>query len=158
MKIVALRYQWWGVCIGGKHYTGSILQRDGPTIELTRRLSQREAKALAENDERLWLSRETTTNRFNSLSQLERIALRWCRSNLGDQWLLQRVDFNGPYLPIGGRGFIEERIPSLTNLAVWWDAVPDHRRTDAVMDKAYDAWETLTKSPSNSYYRNESQN
>lgn len=144
LTIVALRHLWWGVSIGGRHYTGEICHGER-TIELERRLSVREAKELAEREGRMWLRLERTTNKFDSLEQLERAAVRWCEANLSDPWLLQEYTDCNPERPIAGAGYIKERIPLLRTLARAWAKVPNSGRTSetlAIVDKA---WQTIIR-------------
>lgn len=143
MRVAALTHLWWGVSIGGKHYTGEI-HYDGPTVELTRKLGLKEAKQMAEDEDRLWLPLERETNRFNTLKQLERYATKWCEKNLGDEWLLIHVDSHNPHRPIAGKGKIVPVLPAMTEVAEFWDKLTDTQR-EVVWDEIYTIWRNLLK-------------
>ena len=133
-----LRTLWWGVCIGGTHYTGEIHIGDR-IIELTRSLSRKESKELAEKDGRWWLAAETSTNRFNSSEQLQRVACEWCEKNLGKDWILLSRDAHNPRVPIGARGRYLRLIPKLSRIAIRWDKLSDAQR-EKQWNKVYNAW------------------
>lgn len=123
-----LDYLWWGVCIGGKHYTGQIKLRDPyRTVEMVRTRSAKEAKEMAEREGRMWLARERETNKFDSLKQLERVAAKWCEANLGDNWVLL-YDAHNPSIAIAGKGWVKGRLKTMTKLGKAWDKVPNHKR------------------------------
>lgn len=147
MVIVALNVLDWSVCIGGKHLTGEVVISDPyQSIELTRKLDRREKKERQEREGRMFnFPEETETNKFDNYEQLERAALKWCEGNLGDEWLLQYHNNYGPNRPVGGKGFIESRIPYLKELAELWDKVPNSARTNSLMNEVYRAWEILVK-------------
>ena len=141
--IVKLDYLDWSVCAGGRHYTGSVvISEPFRRIELERSLSLREAKELSETQERLWMCHERTTNKFDTLAQLENAAAKWCEKNLGPDWLLQEHGNYGPLRPIAAGGRYKAILPKLRALAKRWDKVRDHQ-TDQEMMQSYAEWEKL---------------
>jgi hypothetical protein len=143
--VVELHSLWWGVCAGGRHYTGEVRVKGGSTVELRRKLSLKEAKELGETEGRMWLNRlQRDTNKFDSMEQLERHALKWCKENVeGDFLLLQ--DALNPSRVTAGRGPITERIPVMNQLAEAWDKVPNWERQGEVWKETYKAWDSLLK-------------
>lgn len=128
--VVELHDLWWGVCIGGRHYQGTLHGEGMKTVELRRRLGSKEAKRMAGEQGRLWMARETDTAKFDTLAQLYRAAEKWCLANLGANWICLRghsarlnpsevVAVRGPLVPY-------KRI--MNDLAQAWDKVPNHRR------------------------------
>lgn len=139
MKIAALEYLWWGVSAGGRHYTGEVHHPDG-TVEMIRKLSRKEAKQLAEEDEsRFW---GTETNRFETLADLEAAALKWCEKNLGDTWILLHHDGLNPNHVIGGKGYTKERLDKIERYQKWWWSLPEATR-ERRWDRAYKIWDKL---------------
>lgn len=143
-SIVALESLWWGVSIGGRHYTGEI-KANGHTIELTRRLSGKESKESHGREGRLWLKRETETNKFETREDLEKAAVKWCRKHLSSDWLLIEHDIHNPHRPIAARGRFRNRLPVMTELAAAWDKVPDSKREGKLWDAFYTTWGLLIK-------------
>ena len=144
MNIVALKHLWWGVSIGGKHYTGEIVRYPEPTVELTRKLSRKEAKVLAKQDGcPIW---PLEINRFDSLEQLERYAAKWCKENLGDDWLLLEYDWNNPNRAIAGQGYYKKVMPGINELARWWWLLTDSQR-EQIWSIIYKVWADLLKKP-----------
>lgn len=146
---VSLDYLWWGVSIGGRHYTGKVIVRGEPDrhVEMIRKLSAKEAKEYAEEKGLLWLKRQWETNQFETLQQLERHALRWCEANLGENWLLLRGDHWNPHFVVGAKGWVKERVKDLNKLAKTWDETPDRLRDfdSPAIKKIYEDWNNLTK-------------
>ena len=146
LKVAELNHLWWGVSIGGKHYTGNvILNYPHRCVEMTRTLSAREAKEMAEQEGRLWLARERTTNKFDSLKQLERFAARWCEANLGENWVLLAGDRLNPCVAIAGKGWVRANLKSMTRLGKAWDKVPDSQRDfdNPAIKNLYRVWKSL---------------
>lgn len=140
--IACLTHLWWGVSIGGRHYTGDI--RHGETkIEMIRKLSGREAKQYAEEENRLWARRQRETTKFETLKSLERCAVKWCKANLKSPWLLLENDEHNPNRAIAGDGEITERISVINELAEEWRKVPNHLREGKLWDTVYAAWDEL---------------
>lgn len=143
--VAELNQLWWGVCIGGRHYTGDIRYgRQRMKVEMMRKLSAREAKEYAQREDRMWLARERETNKFETLRQLERHASRWCETNLGEQWVLL-YDEHNPSPVIAGNGWIVQRIKMMNKLAKLWAEVPNSRRDfdQPEIKQLYRAWDAL---------------
>lgn len=144
-QIYSLDSLWWGVSLGGHHYTGHVnwsekrRAKDGSSYkrhELERRLTLREAKELWSEQrepgqtEQYWkmgLARET--NRFETKADLERAAVKWvthhCRY---PNWLLIDNDWINPRRPISAQGWYKDRVPMMAELAARWDKVPNYQR------------------------------
>jgi hypothetical protein len=146
---VDLDYLWWGVSIGGRHYTANLIIRGEPDrrVEMIRKLSAKEAKAYAEEQGLLWLARQRETNKFETLKQLERHALRWCEANLGENWLLLKGEHWNPSFVVGAKGWIEKRVKLLNTVASIWDKTPDHwRNPDSdLVKQIYKLWGSTLK-------------
>lgn len=143
LKIACLDWLWWGVCIGGRHYTGHI-HFENQRIELERRLTLREAKEMSETQERLWrYCHERTTNKFDDWDQMARHARKWCRANLGEHWLLLERNKHNPNKVIAAHGPIKERARYINDLAILWDKVPNSQREGVLWDQAYKLWRKL---------------
>ncbi len=165
-QIYTLDSLWWGISIGGRHYTGHVSwtdkrrKKDGSDYhrhEIERSLSLREAKELwAErrepgDTERYWkmgLARET--NRFETKEALERAAAKWVTAHCKHpNWLLINNNHINPNRPIAARGWYEDRVELMTDLAAKWDKVPDHQRltngreTTPLWDSVYQLWYLL---------------
>jgi hypothetical protein len=149
MEIVALSHLDWSVCIGGSHITGKIVRRDHPDVELTRTLSRTERKEHQEKEGRYGFNfpEERTTNKFTSIAQLEKAALKWCNKHLGEEWLLQHNTTLNPEMPIGGKGWVVDRLTALETLAKLWDDIPNAQRDGTVWKAAYGLYDLLTKPP-----------
>lgn len=145
LKIATLKHLWWGVSIGGRHYTGYIRHGFDTKAELTRRLSAKEAKQYAEEMGRLWLARQRVTNKFETLESLERAAVKWCKENLKSPWLLLENDALNPNRAIAGEGWIVDRIPVINELAAAWEKVPNRLREGTLWDSVYRAWDAALK-------------
>ena len=155
LAVAELNHLWWGVCIGGRHYTGDIRHgRPRTKVEMIRKLSAREAKEHAEREGRMWLARERETNKFDTLKQLERHAARWCADNLGEQWVLL-YDEGNPSIVIAGKGWIVTRIKTMNKLAKAWDKVPNSQRdfNHPSIKQLYRAWNTLLQEPNDQALR-----
>lgn len=144
--IVVLEYLWWGVSIGGRHYTGEI-RYQGQKVELMRRMSLREAKEYGEREERAWLRLQRETNKFDTLAQLERAAVKWCKANVPDPWLLQEYSDCNPERPIAATGFYRERLPRLRKVAKLWSKVPNSEREGPTWDRFYRMFYHLIEAP-----------
>lgn len=150
--IAELDYLNWGVCIGGRHFTGHITVNtfdhsrhpDFPErIEIERRISRNEAKQWAEECGRLWAKWETKTNRFNTLEHLVRYATRWCNEHLGGDWMLIDDNWYNPNEVFAAKGSMEAKISVLNAFAEKWRKVPDYERTDSTFNKWYNEWYKL---------------
>jgi hypothetical protein len=146
----SLQVLWWGVSIGGKHFTGDIVLH-GPfrKVEMIRKLGRAEAKELSEREGRLWLSRQTETNKFDTLKQLERHAAKWCAANLGLSWVLFDGDRRNPSRVVASHGWIKDRAPAMNKLARMWGKVPNSKRDfkHPTVKKIYELWEAQFKEP-----------
>lgn len=141
---------WWGVSIGGRHYTGDIvINNPFRKVEMIRRLGRAEAKSLSEREGRLWLARQTETNKFDTLKQLERHASRWCAANLGENWVLFDGAEHNPSRVISSHGWIKANVPTMNRLARMWAKVPNSKRDfdHPTIQKLYAFWEAQFKEP-----------
>lgn len=147
IQVIGLEYLWWGVCIGGRHYTGYLKFYDEKgfnQIEVERKLSLKESKQYAEEQNMLWhkkLSR--ITNKFETRDSLEYHSLQWCEKNLKGDWLLLNGDMHNPSRAIGGKGWITERIPLINKITEIWDAIPESKRTDEIYNETYNLWKSI---------------
>lgn len=144
-QIYGFKYLWWGVCIGGRHYTGKVHWREGDefkTHELERRLSLREAKEISGEKEILWKHHDRVTVNFDSLEQLERAAIKWVEKNATvPNWLLIHNDYWNPNRPIAAAGLYKKRVKSMRAFADFWAKVDDSKREiPEVWDATYNAW------------------
>jgi hypothetical protein len=139
MKIAALEYLWWGVSIGGHHYTGEVHHPDG-TEEMIRKLSRKEAKELSELEDSLFWPKET--NRFETLADLEAAALKWCEKNLGDTWLLLHHNSYNPNHVIGGKGYTKKHLAGIEAYQKWWWSLSEADR-EKIWKVGSDTWEKL---------------
>lgn len=146
-NIAVLDYLWWGVAIGGRHYTGSVKAR-GKTVELIRKLSRREAKELSEREGRMWLRHQTETNKFEDFKSMARHATRWCEQNMGADWLLQEHSDLNPERVIATAGYFKPRKRLLQKLALAWGKVPDSQRKGELWDQVYATYDALILPPS----------
>ena len=152
-QVYSLDVLWWGVSAGGRHYTGEICWQDASyhKHEVERHLTLREAKALGDTQFILWTERfSRTTNRFDSLEQLERAAARWVRKNAAvPNWLLIKHDGHNPNRPIAAKGWYVQRLPAMRALAKAWDKVPDGVRQSnrELWDAVYETWRKLMEPP-----------
>jgi hypothetical protein len=155
MNYAHLDVLWWGVCVGGKHYTGKVIwHRDAPHEsvyhELRRRLSLREAKELGETQERLWVHRvERDTNKFDNQGQIDRAALRWCKEHMPEPWALFEHDEHNPHRLIGtSAAWLLERQKVINDFAETWRKTSDRVREEkTVWDKSYALWRKLLTPP-----------
>lgn len=137
--IAALEYLWWGISIDGHHYTGEIHHPDG-THELIRKLSRKEAKFLSEiEDSRFW---PKETNKYESLKDLEKAALKWCEENLGLKWILLHHNVNNPNHVVGGKGFTKKRLKELEEFQKWWWGLSETERKER-WKEGYDTWDKM---------------
>ncbi|MES2597194.1 MAG: hypothetical protein V4662_17740 [Verrucomicrobiota bacterium] len=130
LVVVELHDLWWGVCIGGRHYQGSIHRYPAESVELRRKLGRKEAKQMAEEQGRLWFHLENDTAKFDTLRQLYRAADKWCAANLGTNWICLRGS-SARYNPsevVAVRGKLEPYKKLMNDLAAEWDKVPNSRR------------------------------
>jgi hypothetical protein len=155
--IAELTDMWWGVCVGGRHYTGHLsiinfeCQRHPQfpkRIELERRLGRGEAKRMHEKDGFQWLRYPTMTNKFNSFDHLVRYAKRWCEQNLGDEWLLIRDDWYNPNEVLDAKGPMKEKIAALNALSEEWSVIQKTGKDNnkKIWDRYYKKWDKLIKS------------
>lgn len=156
-QIYSLDTLWWGVSIGGRHYTGNVRWEEGngyPSHELECRLSLREAKELGNTQVILWTDRvNRTTNRFDTREQLERAATKWVTDHAAKSgvknWLLIDNNRHNPNRPIAAAGWYKSRVKPMKKLAEMWDKVPDHIRLsdEELWNKVYNAWYALLTPP-----------
>lgn len=136
---------------GGHHCQGTIYTDDpliGRSIELERRLTLKEAKAISETKERLWFCHERTTTKFEDRASLERAAIKWMKANAKEpNWLLQYNSACNPERVIAAKGFYLERVQALNALADLWDKVPNHLRDGDVWDSTYACYKKLINPP-----------
>ena len=135
LQKIALNSLWWGVCIGGRHYTGSLKWDDEETktyhsYELERKLSLKEAKQYAEEMGITWGPVQRISNKFESLPDLENQAIKYCEEKFGDNWILFEHDTLNPNRVIAAKGWIEDRVEELTELYNKWDNLNDNERDE----------------------------
>ena len=143
MKFATLDHLWWGVSIGGRHYTGEVTI-DDVTTEMIRKLSLKEAKEYADEKGLLWLRKQRETNEFETLESLERHALKFCEKEFKDEpeWALFEYDYWNPRRLIGGKGYIVDRKDTINAVAKAWDKVRDHC-SEEEWNAYTEAWKTL---------------
>ena len=142
--IIELQYLDWSQC-GGRHIVGEVVFHNPyRKVEIERRLTLREAKELGQTQEILWQHRHTrATNKFDTLEQLEKAAIKWCEQNLpNNDWLIQLNNSRGPHRPVGAKGKFKRVFKKLETLAKRWDKVRDNQST-AEMLEYYDEWKEL---------------
>lgn len=160
--IYALDSLWWGVSVGGRHYTGMLkwYSPDGAfhRHELERKLTLKEAKELGDTQVILWTSRfSRVTNRFDSLDQLCRAAARFVEDEVVKtngaikNWILIDNDIYNPNRPIAAAGWLKPRMGDMRKLAKEWDKVSNYIRENdkELWDAVYEAWDTLLTPPEN---------
>jgi hypothetical protein len=150
LTIYSLETLWWGVSIGGKHYTGHIDWRDSKgefhRHELERKLSLRQAKELdPDAGERYWKwGVKRVTNRFDTREQLERFAAKWVEDHAAKEgltdWLLIENDSRNPNRPIAGNGYIVDRFPIMRKMAKMWDKTDNATRNALTKEQ----WNTIS--------------
>ena len=110
---------WWGISIGGRHYTGKIkynLGNEYKIVEIERKLSRKEAKQYSNEEERYWLKWSLETCKFEKLEDLERRATQYCKENFADNWLLVDNDWHNPNRVIAANGIYLNIVPALNEL------------------------------------------
>lgn len=130
---------WWGVSIGGRHYTGKIKYRNNGEykfVEVDRELSRKEAKQYAQEQDILWARICLQTNKFETLENLERRAAQWCEENFGDNWLLMDNDWYNPNKVIAAKGKYLKIVPALKELYEYYKKLTDIEIEDN-WDKIY---------------------
>ena len=145
----------WGCC-GGRHYVGTVRWTDAkgeyPRHEIERKLSLREAKELdPDSGAGYWKSGiRRTTNRFDTVEQLERCATKWVeehaeKAGLTD-WLLINDDPHNPNRPIAGKGWVTTRFAAMRKMAKMWDGFDNAVRNALTKEEwktIYRAWNSL---------------
>lgn len=151
---VELDIMWWGVCLGGRHYSGHLTVEDSNhrkhpnflnRIEIERKLSRGEAKRMHERHERLWLNRQTITNQFNSREHLARYATRWCRQHLGnDDWIVIEDNWYNPNQVYAAKGRLESKVVLLNDFYKKYKEIPNHVLEEKkTWNKIYKTWYKL---------------
>ena len=119
-KIVTLRITWWGVSLGGTHFTGEIRGADGiephgKSFEIQRPMTGKEAKALNKKDETRgggfrWKP-GTVSGRFDTEEQLIAVARKQWRGAFPQAEVLQRGDHavGDPQEVLEGPSWFKER-------------------------------------------------
>ncbi len=154
---------WWGISIGGRHYTATIHWSEGPFKsdgsnyrhhELERDLSLRDAKLLdPEDGPERWQfgGRFRKSNRFETRAQLDRWAARWIEADAkrrGEStWLLLEHDSCNPRRAVAAQGWDKARLKLVNDLAEVWDKVPDWAREGELLDAVYSIYALLVSSP-----------
>lgn len=157
-QIYDLDTLWWGISVGGRHYTGNVRWTDKEghyqCHELERKLSLREAKELDDTQLINWHGGYgRTTNRFDTEKQLERYAARWVEGEAKrsgfNHWLLIENDRHNPNRPIAAAGWYITRMTPMRELAKMWDKVPNGVRENnrEVWDLVYDLWRQILTPP-----------
>ena len=145
MNYAHLDHLWWGVSIGGRHYTGTVITEisgERKRVELERKLSLREAKEIGETEGRMWIHRiSRVTNKFDTMKQLDRHALKWCAANLPRPWVLMENDHWNPNRIVGASDWDGKYIAKLNKIAASWDKVPNWQRTNEVIHNICKIWE-----------------
>ncbi len=161
--VYTLDVLWWGVSIGGKHYTATIdwsegeRKTDGSNYhhhELERTLSLKDAKLLdPDAGERYWISGiRRKTNRFDTREQLERWATKWVQADAKRRgettWLLIEHDAHNPHRPVSSQGWDKDRLKLMTDIAATWDKTTNAQRGNKVIwDRTYALWNALIARP-----------
>ncbi len=154
--VYCLDVLWWGISIGGHHYTGKITYYDAAgkwhSHELERDLSLKDAKLLdPDSAERRWRLGGVfrKSNRFETRPQLDRWAARWVKADAlkcgASTWLLIEHDTCNPRRPIASQGWDKNRLKLMTDIAEMWDKVPNWARTGmpSLWDAVYGTWGQL---------------
>ncbi len=151
-EVYWLESLWWGVSIGGRHYTGKIHWYDSDneyqTAEIERPLSLKEAKLLdPDRGEGHWRLGGVfrKTNRFDTKDQLERAATKWVKGHTkAPIWMLIDHDIHNPNRVIGSSGWHSERVDQMDKVAAVWNKLDNRTREDKKLwDVTYKAWRWL---------------
>ena len=138
--IVALKYLDCSEYFSIKYFIGYIIiTESNKQIELKRDVSLEEAKELGEHQEILWNHQDRTTNKFNTLEQLEYAAIQWCKYNLGEDWILQEKNSRAPHRPIGVSEKYKDIFEKLKNVSI--EAIDEHMERRA--ERKYKKWKKL---------------
>lgn len=149
IRVASLDHLWWGVCAGGRHYTGEVRWAE-KTHELERKLSLKEAKEIGETQTTMWIRRyQRTTNKFDTLATLENAAARWCRENIEGEWALFHHDGHNPNRLISASyPWLMERRKVINEFADLWATVPNSvRENKDVWNTTFAAWRIFLTPP-----------
>ena len=141
---------WWGVCIGGRHYEGTLKHsKDGKRedVQMIRHMSLRDAKAYAAEQGitggKRWQV-ERDTHKWETLASLEMFATKWCEDNLGDDWILYGSDSGclSPKPIIACKGWIRKHADELGVIYEEFDEVGNHCDDDK-WNEIHDKWDAI---------------